>query len=511
MTTPVFRFEEVAAIAERKDVTPEEGKSKYGDVTYADEKNKKYPIDTEAHVRAAWSYINMPKNAGKYSSEDAATIKGKIRAAGKKFGIDFSDGDDKKTEATAATLVVFASYSVNLNGETPNKIVYMPKGKWKLQPRVNGVPGEIEVDVDPSAATILQTSLTKRLTDTVRPFGAFDHKPGPASFIPKQFEWDENQGVILEVDWTKSGIEAVKGKDYSYFSPTFLLNETKVAGLPEQGEIGSLTNNPAFRRIQRIAASADKVDACSAECPQCGNSWTDDDLKPGDNVVCPECDRKFTIAQSEGNLAGVSLEKVPGSPVTASKTTRKITMEINPVLNKLVELQVITAAQANADNANETFVIRVIGGMHEALVMANKANDMLKTENLSLQSKVQIVQAAEADKTIEAAIKEGKIPPKDQDTINFFKKELINNPDTTKKVLASLPGNPILANGGKPWISVSATDNNRAAAAQGHTANDIIAMQSKMVKAIQAANPNLDFNTAFNLAREQNPTLFVEA
>lgn len=80
-----------AQITKREDVKPSEGKSEYGDVKFADPTNKKYPIDTEAHVRAAWSYINMPKNAGKYSSSEVSAIKSKIKAAGKKFGIEFND------------------------------------------------------------------------------------------------------------------------------------------------------------------------------------------------------------------------------------------------------------------------------------------------------------------------------------------------------------------------------------------------------------------------------------
>ena len=78
---------EFIKIAERTDVKASEGKSKYGNVTFADEKNKKYPLDTEAHVRAAASYWGMPKNRSKYSAEDQKTISGKISAAEKKFGI----------------------------------------------------------------------------------------------------------------------------------------------------------------------------------------------------------------------------------------------------------------------------------------------------------------------------------------------------------------------------------------------------------------------------------------
>ena len=63
--------------------TPKAGESKYGDVEFADEKNKKYPIDTEAHIRSAWSYINKEKNADKYDTKALAAIKAKIIAAWK--------------------------------------------------------------------------------------------------------------------------------------------------------------------------------------------------------------------------------------------------------------------------------------------------------------------------------------------------------------------------------------------------------------------------------------------
>lgn len=73
------------------------GKEPYGDVTYADpgyqeDGKKRYPLDSESHCRAAWSYINMPKNQEGYSSSQVASIKKRILAAGKKYGIEFSSG-----------------------------------------------------------------------------------------------------------------------------------------------------------------------------------------------------------------------------------------------------------------------------------------------------------------------------------------------------------------------------------------------------------------------------------
>ena len=87
-------------VAEREDVNPKAGENKYGDVTFADEKNKKYPIDTEEHIRAAWNYINKPKNAGKYSPADVEKIKARIVAAWKKK-ID-KDGPPSASEKEAS-------------------------------------------------------------------------------------------------------------------------------------------------------------------------------------------------------------------------------------------------------------------------------------------------------------------------------------------------------------------------------------------------------------------------
>jgi HK97 family phage major capsid protein len=73
----------MAEIEKRDDVKPKEGLSQYGDVEFADAKNKKYPIDTEEHIRAAWGYINHPDAASKYSPGEVDTIKSHIIAAWK--------------------------------------------------------------------------------------------------------------------------------------------------------------------------------------------------------------------------------------------------------------------------------------------------------------------------------------------------------------------------------------------------------------------------------------------
>ncbi len=77
-------------IHRREDVNPKRGKTEYGSVKFADTVNNKYPIDTPKHIRAAWSYINHKDNAAEYSKSEVATIKRRIKQAGKAAGVEFS-------------------------------------------------------------------------------------------------------------------------------------------------------------------------------------------------------------------------------------------------------------------------------------------------------------------------------------------------------------------------------------------------------------------------------------
>ena len=60
----------------------------YGEVEYADpgyqaDRKKRYPIDTGAHIRAAWNFISRPTNARRYTPDELAHIKARIVAAWK--------------------------------------------------------------------------------------------------------------------------------------------------------------------------------------------------------------------------------------------------------------------------------------------------------------------------------------------------------------------------------------------------------------------------------------------
>jgi hypothetical protein len=81
-------------IHRRRDADPREGLEKYGNTTFGDPVNKKYPIDTPGRIKAAWAYIHQPSNAEKYSAQEARTIKARIGRAAKARGVELPDPDD---------------------------------------------------------------------------------------------------------------------------------------------------------------------------------------------------------------------------------------------------------------------------------------------------------------------------------------------------------------------------------------------------------------------------------
>lgn len=118
----------------------------YGDVKYADpgyqkDGKKRYPLDSEEHCRAAWSYINQADNAAKYSPVQLKAVKGRIVAALKKYGVAVNGGD---AQASAKTL---------------------PPGDAAYSMTEDGYP------LEPPAAWFADPKLTKRTPLTVTPEG----------------------------------------------------------------------------------------------------------------------------------------------------------------------------------------------------------------------------------------------------------------------------------------------------------------------------------------------------
>jgi hypothetical protein len=73
----------------------------YADPGYQSDGKRRYPIENERHIRAAWSYINEPKNATPYTGDQLKRIKDKIVAAWKEK-IDRAGPPSAEDDAKAA-------------------------------------------------------------------------------------------------------------------------------------------------------------------------------------------------------------------------------------------------------------------------------------------------------------------------------------------------------------------------------------------------------------------------
>lgn len=74
------------------------GPVKYADPGYQEDKVKRYPVDTEPHARAAWTYIHVGKNAEPYSADQLAKIRVVIAAALKRFGLEAEQKEMQKNQ-----------------------------------------------------------------------------------------------------------------------------------------------------------------------------------------------------------------------------------------------------------------------------------------------------------------------------------------------------------------------------------------------------------------------------
>lgn len=75
------------ALKSGKAAAPQTKAQKYADPGYQDDKSPRYALDTMKQAKAAWSYINMPKNAADYTAAQLKRVKARIIKALRGFGV----------------------------------------------------------------------------------------------------------------------------------------------------------------------------------------------------------------------------------------------------------------------------------------------------------------------------------------------------------------------------------------------------------------------------------------
>jgi hypothetical protein len=77
------KAEAAQCMARRADMSPADPPDPvdYADPGYQADGHKRYPIDSDEHIRAAWAYIHHPDNAAHYTAGQLARIEARIAAA----------------------------------------------------------------------------------------------------------------------------------------------------------------------------------------------------------------------------------------------------------------------------------------------------------------------------------------------------------------------------------------------------------------------------------------------
>jgi phage I-like protein len=345
--------------------------------------------------------------------------------------------------------LISAASTTPIGDTVPVEIVYLPEGEHSIHPKVNGKPEKVTVKVPKSKgvaiAAALQADLVKRQGDNVRPIIDFDHKhSGPAAAIPSSFRYEEGKGIVMALDWTRAGREAIEGKDFSYFSPEFLMNDDGTpGGLPARGPLGSLVNNPAFREIPRIAAS-----------------------------------------DSEG-------EEDPTNPTPTKPTMKRIAahFKLDEGRSDLEDLILSTVT------ASESAAKEKIDDLTRQITALTTERDKLKGDLGEAETKVEAAAKEKAESLVAAACADGRIAPKDEKTKGFFLKLITAGDSDAVEALASLPKRA----GAVPKI-VQASD----ADANATGDHAFIAKAKRLVEAKSAEN----IDAAMDLVMASEPGLY---
>lgn len=273
-------------------------------------------------------------------------------------------------------------------------IVFLPEGTHQITASVGGKPKTLTVTVDDRVLASFSEDLAKRMESNVRPFAGFDHKPGAASFIPREFRYESGVGLMLDVDWTSAGRAAIEGRDYSYFSPTFLVSKDGIpTGLPTRGEVGSLVNDPAFEEIPRIAASH----------------------QPHEETM--------------DHLIELGLVEASCAPEQALETAKAALASLREAAAQVETVEAANMAKKSAEDELEDM---------------KKRNVELEAAYQALKDELAAKASFAADAAIEEAVKAGRIAPQDEATKAFWRSSIVSNPEAVK-ALAAIPANPALS------------------------------------------------------------------
>ena len=304
-------------------------------------------------------------------------------------------------------------------GRAPEAVPFMPAGQHSICATVNGKPGRRVVNVDREACERLQADLAEHLRasaagEKARPMLMFDHTAGNAAAKPLGFEWDDKRGILLRVEWTKAGREAVEGGNYGYISPAFRLarGTGEIMGLAGGVEVGSLVNDPAFERNECIAAArTDEPEEVRVDYVE-----TEDTVKSSASLPPREEVEKMPHAGDNGDVAN--------SGDNNNKT-------------KAMEKQIKELLGLSPD-ADAAAVIAAIRAMKNSGAEAKAKTEVLEAECDKHKKTMQDYKEKSADAFIKRLRVNGNLAPKDEEKAKAARTLYLTDPEQAETLLCGM-------------------------------------------------------------------------
>ena len=331
----------------------------------------------------------------------------------------------------------------------PSEICYIPEGKRQIFPQSHpkGVWVNLPADQGQAIAARFDGQLQELLKANVKPWIDFEHTGRfPSAGRPTAFRYEPGVGLMCAMDWSRSGKEAIEGKDVNYFSPRVDIDERGIPhALPKRGPLGGLVTEPAFRDMPAIAA----------------NHAEDTSNHPAMIQILASCG---LLTANEAALEGA--ETLAASRVTALK--------------------------ANAEK---------IVTLEASLKTAEKDRDEWKKKFEDSETAGKAEKEKRAKEKVEAAVAAGKIAPKDEDTRKYFTDRIVAGDSFAEKMLENLP--KLHPGIDKPLVTAGAETKPPGGQNGEHA---FVAEARKLI----AANQAKDEEEAFSLVASSKPDLYED-
>jgi len=352
----------------------------YGNVTYADpgyqkDKKKRYPIDTAAHVRAAWSYINQGDNASLYTTAQLSRVKSRIKSAAKKFGINIVSEQEQLANDFQEILEAYASISLVNDYDTIN-VTGQTNDPHKLRIVANRIAfGAIAamhaIDPDDDGDIYLSKPDWSQVDATGDAGGMGPEDEEMTNDNNMECEHCGAPGCPADAQFCPSCGEAVSAP---------AMNAKECAGC------GTECHEDAIHCHMCGALLPTSMTANALGCSNCGETT------PQDAMYCPTCGDPVPQAESSDNAPTQEME----TEVSDENTTEEVAAEITAVETPAEEATLETAATRTLSDAD----LQALAAMIVAAQATKESDEVVADAEVAPEAEAEAAEEVAAEEEV---------------------------------------------------------------------------------------------------------------